>query len=176
MYTDDQKRIWFRENVDGVDKWTKLAGELRKVTCIMSWLKFTDQWDSVRDFIRAETPHLNHLHEAALLSHYLGNYPEPIPLNPNCELYIHQSSSRSIVAKMVRPRFLYGLKNLRTDTRRVACPGPKTDWYMELCLTPFNCCVLGDSWTTTGLPKYRYETGGHLGGQGTCSKVLVASP
>ena len=177
LYLDGKKCVWFRDTTaEGQDQWIQLAGELRKAGSIVSWLKFSKQWDSVEAFIRRLAPQINHLRDAALLSHFLAHYPQPIPLDPDAELYIHQASSRSIVAKMVRPRFLYGLGNLRTDTRRVACPGAANDWYMQKRLNDYNCCILGTDWSTRGLPEYRYASGGILGGQGTCSKVLVAGP
>ena len=166
--------VWWRDQ--GTDVWIQLAGEFRSAKFIVTWLKFTLEWDSVHAFVLQHAPHLSHLSDVKLLQRFLSHYPTPIPLKGDAELYIHQSSSNSIIANMRNAKFLCGLANLRKDFGRHACPGGQTDWYLHASVNAFNCCIVGEEWVLRHLPQYRYSVGGSVGGMGTPSKVIVTWP
>ena len=171
---DNKKKVWWRQ--EGTDVWVEMAGECRRAKFVVNWLKMTKQWKDVRTFVENKARHLTHLSDEKLLQKYLSFYPEPIPLKGDAHLYIHQSSSNSIVAKMRNAKFLAGLAHLRTDFRRQACPGGKTDWYLHPSLNEFNCCIVGEEWEVEHLPEYMFEVGGSVGGMGTCSILMVNWP
>ena len=145
----------------------------RSLDCCISWLKMTGQWEAVKSFIleKAEELRDTKLSDRAFLQYFFKYYPHPIPLDPRSELYAHQTSSKRILAKMIQPRFLLAMSTVKLDTRR-SFPNLK-DWYLDSRLDSFKGMIVGSAWGIEGLPKFRYESGGSVGGRGTVSMVTV---
>jgi hypothetical protein len=82
--------------------------------------------------------------DSKFLADFVCRYDKLIPLLPDIELFTHQSSTSTLVARMRNLRFICSLEMLRRDFRQRNEGTKKTDWFMNEAVDEWNIAILGD--------------------------------
>jgi hypothetical protein len=79
-----------------------MAVELWAAGAVASWLKFTSQWTDISAFMQSKAQLLRActLADSKFLADFVCLHDELIPLLPDSELFMHQSSTSTVVARM----------------------------------------------------------------------------
>jgi len=154
---------------------TAMAVELRAAGTVANWLKFTSQWTDISAFMQSKAPLLRTCTSAdsKFLADFVCRHDNLIPLLPESELFTHQGSTSTVVARMRNPRFICSLYMLRRDFRLRNVGTKKTDWFMHEVVDRWNIAILGDRWDTDLMPLFQFDRGGTIGGPGKIGMVQV---
>ena len=101
----------------------------------------------------------------------MNHHNELIPLSTDSELFPHQNSTHTVLARMYNPRFICSLNRLRLDFRQHNAGTPETDWFMNRAVNQWDVVILGDRWETDNMPRFESESGGAIGGPGTVGMI-----
>ena len=143
---------------------TAMAVELWAAGAVASWLKFTSQWTDISAFMQSKAQLLRActLADSKFLADFVCRHDKLIPLLPESELFTHQSSTSTVVARMRNPRFICSLDMLRRDFRLRNDGTKKTDWFMHEVVDRWNIAILGDRWDTDLMPLFQFDRGGTI--------------